>query len=301
MFCSRVCLEAAIFHKAEVKLQCIDFTQRILLEALNICDNNFDKLQSLSDDTENSNKTIYEFDWRNQNDDFNSLLSFNSLQLGPLTDDLDYIDTHPVLALFEAEREREIAKAFMIRVARIQSVNSYSFDWWTPRQEGSNDPINGSANKLKVGSGLLRFGSLFNHSCAPNIDRIVIDNKFVFFVRRPIKEGEQLFISYGPSFIRAPSEWRQEDLKVHFDFICACEACQQSYPLSFNNSIFGDALLLPEGRMPASTIEWQQEFRRNCRAIEENQSKFPSAWLCRIMDRNLYLLAAIARNEPFMF
>ena len=201
MFCSQDCMEEATknFHQSEITLRCIDFTQRILLEALNICDGSFDKLLSLIEDPSTATKTIFDFDWndeKNVKNQLHGLLAFNSLQLGPVNDELSYVETHPVLNIFKSEREKEIAKSFMTRIARILTVNCYSLDWWVPKKH-DDDSFLLSPNKMKVGSGILIFGSLFNHSCAPNIDRMIVDNKFVFIVRRPINEGEQCFISYG--------------------------------------------------------------------------------------------------------
>lgn len=202
MFCSQSCCDEATesFHKAEVSLRCIDFTQRIFLEALNICDKSFDKLLTLIDDPSLATKTVFDFDWndlKNPKRKMHSLIAFNSLQLGPINDELAYVETHPVLNLLSCEREKSIAKAFMTRIARILTVNCYSLDWWTPRHEDDCSSLLSTANKMKIGSSILIFGSLFNHSCAPNLDRMIVDNKFVFIVRRPIPEGEQVFISYG--------------------------------------------------------------------------------------------------------
>lgn len=201
MFCSSLCAEAGMtFHQAEVTLRCIDFTQRILLEALSICNGSFDKLLTLIDDPTLSSKTIFDFDWNdteNIKNRMHGLLAFNSLQLGPISDDLDYCQTHPVLALFKSEREKDIGKAFMVRIARILTVNCYCLDWMAPQGESDGSLFLSSTNRMEVGSSILIFGSLFNHSCAPNIDRTLVDNKFVFVVRRPIWKGEQLFISYG--------------------------------------------------------------------------------------------------------
>ena len=201
MFCSSRCAELGkkIFHEAEVTLRCIDFTQRILLEALEICDGSFDKLSTLVNDPSTASRSFFDFDWSdpdNVKHKMDGLLTFNSLQLCPVNDELDYVQTHPVLNLFKTEREKEIAKGFMTRIARILTVNSYGLDWWSPKM--SDEDLSAlTSSKMKIGSAILIFGSLFNHSCAPNIDRMIVDNKFVFIVRRPIKMGEQVFISYG--------------------------------------------------------------------------------------------------------
>jgi hypothetical protein len=188
------------FHNVEIRLRCSEFTQKILLETLKICEGNFEKLEALMDDPSLSSQTFFDFDWSDEENvkkNVHGLLAFNALQVGPMTSELSYVETHPVLEIFKTDKEKEIAKAFMTRVARILSVNCYSIDWLTPKKVDEDSSLLEMSNKMKIGSAILIFGSLFNHSCAPNIDRMFVDNKFVFFVRRPIKEGDQLFISYG--------------------------------------------------------------------------------------------------------
>jgi hypothetical protein len=202
MFCSGLCAKIAKenFHQIEVRLRCIEFTQKILLETLKICEGNFDRLAALIDDPSTSAQTFFDFDWSDQENakkQLHGLLAFNALQVGPMTSELSYVETHPILEIFKTKKEKEIAKAFMTRVARILSVNCYSIDWLTPKKLDGESSFLDIPSKMKIGSAVLIFGSLFNHSCAPNIDRMFVDNKFVFVVRRPIKEGEQLFISYG--------------------------------------------------------------------------------------------------------
>lgn len=46
-------------------------------------------------------------------------------------------------------------------------------------------------------SGVLPFGSLFNHSCDPNVMRVTYENKIVFVVIKPVVKDHQLFTSYG--------------------------------------------------------------------------------------------------------
>lgn len=73
-----------------------------------------------------------------------------------------------------------------------------------------------------------------------------------------------------------------------------------NYPISFNQPLRREQLTIQDGLI-ASTDEWRKEFKSNCRTIEDNHKTFPSHTLCKIMDRNVHLLAAIAKNEPFMF
>lgn len=177
--------------------------QKILLESVNICGGDINKLKDLIDGEKFSSKTVFDFNWngtKNHNEEniemFNKLVAFNGLQVGPDSFEFDWIGAHPILNTLK-DSEKDIAEKYMRRAARILSVNCYSLDWITPEIDSSNISSNFGSQRMKIGSGLFIFGSLFNHSCAPNIDRILVDNKFVFYVRSPIKPGEQLFISYG--------------------------------------------------------------------------------------------------------
>lgn len=46
------------------------------------------------------------------------------------------------------------------------------------------------------GQAVLAFGSLLNHSCNPNVQRIAVDNKIALVVCKQIEPNQQLFINY---------------------------------------------------------------------------------------------------------
>lgn len=46
------------------------------------------------------------------------------------------------------------------------------------------------------GRGIALDSMHMNHSCVPNVARIFVDNKIIYRVIRPIKVGEELFVSY---------------------------------------------------------------------------------------------------------
>lgn len=187
------------FFAVELNIKVRDFNLQMFNEALAICGGSFDKMQELIDDPELSMKTVFDFDLSDPNDPlykYHLLLAFHSLTEGQMVEDMDYIKTHPVLKTLKNDRERNIAKAFMLRIFRILCVNSEGMDSYYP-QINKDGKLVSSLNNMKLGSAMLPFGALINHSCVQNIDRIIVDNKFVFYVRRPIKKGQQLFISYG--------------------------------------------------------------------------------------------------------
>jgi SET domain len=201
MFCSEECKAAAMksFFEIELATKYRDINQRRLYEALQICDGNFDKLKQLNDDPELKAKTIFDFDFSDPNDPlfkYNQLLAYNGLKLGPKIPELKMMQNHPILQLMRNDRERNIAMKYLERTLLIMSVNSDGLDWKTADYD-DNGQLVASMESVKVGSGIRLFGSLLNHSCSPNVARTVVDDKFVFFVKRPIQKGQQLFVSYG--------------------------------------------------------------------------------------------------------
>lgn len=69
---------------------------------------------------------------------------------------------------------------------------------------------------------------MMNHSCLPNVIAFKCGSQLVTKVLRPIRKGEQLYVSYGPSFSEDEYDDRQAALSpVH----CVCNACIEEYPL----------------------------------------------------------------------
>lgn len=196
MFCSSNCELAANqrFFQAALDSKCYDFSQRVLFESLSICDESFEKLEKLMTDSDLAKMTAFDLDLSNGSVEYLSLVAFNSLQLGKSSEEMKFID-NPAL---EQKDEKIIAKTknFLERIFRILATNNIGLDWLTPQKKASEDE-KVVLEKIDVGSGVLILGSLFNHSCNHNIDRIIWDNKVVFFAKKPIAKGHQLFINYG--------------------------------------------------------------------------------------------------------
>lgn len=202
MFCSNDCMEAAseIFPEFECGSKLGEVCHRMLCKALIICDGSFEKLKQLVENPESSSRTVFDFDFGDVNDPqykYHQLLAFNSLIAYATTKNNECVEHHPVLRLLDDEEEREIVKNFFHRLVRIIEWNSIGLDWHVPLQ---HDEAPGEGEILKrfdIGAGILLFGSLFNHSCVQNVDRLVVDNKIVFYAKESIPKDQQLFINYG--------------------------------------------------------------------------------------------------------
>lgn len=66
--------------------------------------------------------------------------------------------------------------------------------------------------------------SYFNYACAPNLLYFPHNGHSVCFTIRPIKKGDQLFVSYFGDF-NEQAEVCHNLLWTHFGFDCNCERC----------------------------------------------------------------------------
>lgn len=70
--------------------------------------------------------------------------------------------------------------------------------------------------------------SMVNHSCAPNIYHPRHGKQQCCVTIRPVKSGQQLFISYLSPNDRSTKEQRQLKLKSSWGFDCKCERCEST-------------------------------------------------------------------------
>lgn len=70
--------------------------------------------------------------------------------------------------------------------------------------------------------------SYVNHSCAPNLSFSDCGNMRIGTVLRPIKKGQQVFVTYlGEERRAGPTFLRQSYLNQEFGFQCRCEKCEK--------------------------------------------------------------------------
>lgn len=82
-----------------------------------------------------------------------------------------------------------------------------------------------------IAIGCFPFASYFNHSCAPNLCRVMQDRRALFYAIHDIPKGTPLCISYTDAE-KGTSE-RRHTLLSTYRFYCECGRCAGSSPLSF--------------------------------------------------------------------
>jgi hypothetical protein len=179
----------------------------------------------------------------------------------------------------KSEVDRDIFATFALRMGFCRKQNGLDF----------------SIHDRQFGGGILSFGSLFNHSCDPNVGFLFIDNKFVFVALKPIKTDEQLFIMYSLSMFTSPSRVaRQMQLLKTFNFKCTCIACVKDYDMEkLPRADMKECSKFLLAAPPKEFKEAVQQFKTNCKYMKKNFHQYPTSGLVGLHFKNLRLLQSM--------
>lgn len=290
MFCSKACLSVADrFHHfeligthAEGENGIVEVAQRVVFEAIGIF-GKVGKLQKFCEEHREP-KTVFDFDLSKADDsqkEKNLFEVINSLQRNSIPEDVEIVmDKHVALlqSITNNPRHKSFLGDFLRKQTEIVITNSFGI----ASEEGG-----------VIGSAIFALSSFFNHSCAPNITRIAVEDKLAFVVSRPIEKNQQLFVCYRSNFFRTGKLERQEEIKKSYRFKCLCQACVKEYPtIDELPSTDKEFVKLPAS-FP-STEEAKLGFIANCDYINKHIKSFPSFEICTLMERNRLILEAIA-------
>jgi SET and MYND domain-containing protein 4 len=156
--------------------------------------------------------------------------------------------------------------------------------WPLKVQLDDENPKNPSFHQQLIGNGCYLFCSLLNHSCAPNLKRLNVEDKVIIIISREIKKGGQLFDSYRPNFNNQSKPQRQEALLKDYGFICECEACINDWPMNENLQVLSEQLLEyaweAHEELPFLTPEdAKRKLKEYYVTFFRNQKHFPAAEL----------------------
>jgi len=84
--------------------------------------------------------------------------------------------------------------------------------------------FNADNNNKKLIPVILINGSLFNHSCYPNVSFHFHNNCMYFFTNRDVKKGEELTDSYVD--LTLSTKERKQYLYTNYGFTCCCDRCE---------------------------------------------------------------------------
>ncbi|XP_075111246.1 uncharacterized protein LOC142181709 isoform X2 [Nicotiana tabacum] len=87
--------------------------------------------------------------------------------------------------------------------------------------------LTSSLEQVKVGQAVYVAGSLFNHSCRPNIHAYFLSRTLYVQATEYILAGSELELSYGPQVGQWDCKYRQQLLGDRYSFTCQCTGCSE--------------------------------------------------------------------------
>ncbi|XP_033513353.1 uncharacterized protein [Nicotiana tomentosiformis] len=119
----------------------------------------------------------------------------------------------------------------VILLSQIQ-VNSMAIvRMQAPEVRGSvyepGNALTSSLEQVKVGQVVYVAGSLFNHSCRPNIHAYFLSRTLYLQATEYILAGSELELSYGPQVGQWDFKDRQQLLEDRYSFTCQCTGCSE--------------------------------------------------------------------------
>lgn len=316
MFCSLKCLQAAKSHH-DFECEIVDdllssglvhIVTRIFLEGLSAFDGNLGEMKSFIAQHGASAPAVFNID--TLNDKKQKFLATLSLTWSESTGEL--FDS--CLKMFaKTEKLTKIFKTdppFMISVlGRLVTVGTHyvhGIGGWSRNQNGMenfDEKKHPSQYQQLIGNGCNLVSSLINHSCAPNIRRMNVDDKAVVIVIRPVLKGDQLFDSYRPNFNVMPRSQRRETLLKDYGFECDCEACTNDWPLNAELKVADEELLQfaweTHEDLPFLTCdEAKEKLKACCELFAKNHRNFPCAELVVLQECISNCLIAITKPSP---
>ncbi len=202
MFCSEKCSSDArkSFHNYECPIidtlltsGVMQMSMRIFFQSLAMFNGSIDDMEKFFKTNEDASATIYEdVDSNDEMTAKNNLIFLLCLARNTNNYGCDspekLFKKHPKLSHIWQSNGSFIRK-FILRTLQIGDSNFHGICGWSVSESARHTP-------KMIGIGCYPFMSLINHSCAPNINRIYVDDKMILLVERPIQKGEQIFDCY---------------------------------------------------------------------------------------------------------
>lgn len=148
---------------------------------------------------------------------------------------------------------------------------------------------------------LANIQSLFNHSCAPNLHTDFHRNKRVCITIKPVKKGQQLFVSYTEHLLNNMmlTTERQLYLKENFEFGCKCDRCVPSIRLNDSVRMKQDPnfnfIYSKRQTIPSASREKLSVFEEKCCKFMEKYGHLP--WTDEIHFITLTFIFCLQRYE----
>ncbi|XP_010278902.1 PREDICTED: SET and MYND domain-containing protein 4 isoform X2 [Nelumbo nucifera] len=119
-----------------------------------------------------------------------------------------------------------------IKVNSMAIVQMKSVDAYGPLEQSRSQPstkgaLTSNIEQIRVGQAIYPAGSLFNHSCQPNVHAYFISRTLFIRTTEFVPAGYPLELSYGPQVGQQEFKVRQQLLEDRYSFKCQCGGCSE--------------------------------------------------------------------------
>ncbi|RWS30885.1 SET and MYND domain-containing protein (SMYD)-like protein [Leptotrombidium deliense] len=125
--------------------------------------------------------------------------------------------------VFKVDFDTCVVASIVLKLMMIIKTNAFTI---TDDKLSEHCEATTSGNETNIGHGLYALPSLFSHSCDPNCYQYFKGSKIRILTTKRVEAGEEVTISYGPSFRVCSYEERQKKLENTFCFRCFCSYCE---------------------------------------------------------------------------
>ncbi|KNA09438.1 hypothetical protein SOVF_153580 [Spinacia oleracea] len=134
------------------------------------------------------------------------------------------------LELHGATFAKVIVLISQIKINSMAIVRMKYADMYNPLNQSGNAPLPGDTmtnnlEQVRVGQAIYLSGSLFNHSCVPNVHAYFTSRTLLIRTTEFVLPGCPLELSYGPQVGQWDYSNRQRFLQDNYSFKCECSGC----------------------------------------------------------------------------
>ncbi|XP_017253346.1 uncharacterized protein LOC108223538 isoform X2 [Daucus carota subsp. sativus] len=116
-------------------------------------------------------------------------------------------------------------KVNSIAIVRLNSLDAKELVVPSTVSSFAGNALTSTIEQVKVGQAIYSAGSLFNHSCQPNIHAYFLSRTLYVRSTEYVAAGYPLELSYGPQVGQWDCKDRQQLLKNQYSFSCQCSSC----------------------------------------------------------------------------
>ncbi|KAH9670168.1 tetratricopeptide repeat (TPR)-like superfamily protein [Citrus sinensis] len=194
-----------------------------------------------------------------------------------------------------------LGKLVVILISQIR-VNSLAIVRMDSNNYGQSDHVSSGSTctveQVRVGLAIYTAGSLFNHSCLPNIHAYFLSRTLMIRTTEFVPSGYPLELSYGPQVGQWDCKDRLKFLEDEYSFRCQCSGCSE---LNTSDLVI-NAFCCVDPNCPGvvldnSILNCEKQKRKHLPAVPQCSSSVPHLQVGKLSSDYIGLVAYLLLEE----